>query len=138
MRQAAVMLVIKDGLILGITRRSDKTKYGLLGGKVSLNETPQQAAIRESLEEAGIIVKSCIEIYKRIEPGDGSLNGEDFHSTCFYATDWSGDPQDSEEGNVKWLTVDEITCTKAAFGDYNTKTLNVFKTIFPNIKLIGE
>lgn len=55
-----------------------------------------------------------------------------------YATDWEGEPHNSEEGEVKWLTAEEVCSTKAAFGDYNRKTLNVFKQMFPNVYLKGE
>lgn len=137
MKEAGVMLIIKDGLILGITRRHDKTKFGLPGGKVDSGETPKQAAIRETLEETSIVVQDCTLIYKRVELGDGP-NGVDFYSYCYYATDWHGAPQKSEEGDVKWLTAEEVTSTKAAFGDYNRNTINIFKTMFPNIYLVGE
>jgi hypothetical protein len=36
------------------------------------------------------------------------------------------------------LTAEEVTSTKAAFGDYNRKTLNIFKTMFPNVYIQGE
>lgn len=140
MKEAGVMLVIKDGLILGITRRTDRTKYGLPGGKFDASEGDQTAmdtAIRETREETGINVKTAVKIYQRVELGDG-LNGEDFYSTCYYAKDWEGEPKDSEEGTVKWLTPEEVTATKAAFGNYNRKTLDVFKTMFPDVKLVGE
>ena len=137
MKQAAVNLIIKDGLILAISRRHDKTKYGLPGGKVSPDETPEQAAKREAWEETGIQIKECIFIFKRVELGDGA-NQVDFESYTYYATDWSGEPHDSEEGNVRWLTSVELTDTKAAFGDYNRNMLNQFKQLFPNVNLIGE
>lgn len=137
MKQAGVMLIIKEGLILGISRRHDKTKFGLPGGKVEENETPAQAAIRETHEETGIEVFDCVEIYKRVELGDGP-DGVDFYSYCFYASDWEGEPKNSEEGDVQWLTAEEVTSTKAAFGDYNRKTLAIFKTMFPNVYLKGE
>jgi len=137
MKEAGVMLIIKDGLILGITRRHDKTKFGLPGGKVDPGETPKQAAIRETLEETSIVVQDCTLIYKRVELGDGPA-GVDFYSYCYYATEWAGTPQKSEEGDVKWLTAEEVTSTKAAFGDYNRNTINIFKTMFPNIYLVGE
>jgi 8-oxo-dGTP diphosphatase len=137
MKQAAVNLVIKDGLILAITRRHDKTIYGLPGGKVDANETPEQAAKREANEECGIVVNTCVFVYKRTELGDGA-NQIDFESYTYYATDWSGEPKNSEEGNVAWLTAEELTDTKAAFGDYNRNMLNTFKILFPHVHLIGE
>lgn len=137
MRKAAVMLIIKDGLILAVSRRHDKTKFGLIGGKVDEGETDMEGAIREVEEETSLLVKDCVLVYERVELGDGP-NGVDFYSRCYYATDWTGEPCNSEEGEVKWLTAEEVCSTKAAFGDYNRKTLNVFKQMFPNVYLKGE
>lgn len=137
MRQAVVALIIKDGLILSISRRHDKTIFGLVGGKVDDNEILQQALVREAREEAGITILDCVPIYKRVELGDGA-NQVDFESHCYYARSWIGEPTSSEEGEVKWLTAYEVCCTNAAFGDYNRKTLDIFKKMFPHVYLIGE
>jgi 8-oxo-dGTP diphosphatase len=137
MRNAAVMLIVKDGLILAVSRRYDKTKFGLPGGKVEPEETPDQAAIRETLEETGVLVSKCEFIFLRDEPRDRP-EGEDFHAYCYYATEWSGTPHDSEEGVVKWLTERELTVDKGAFADYNRRTLAVFRNKFPNVTLMQE
>ena len=139
MREAGVMLIIRDGLILGISRRHDKTIFGLPGGKFDpeTDATTKETAIRETREETSVIVHDCELLYERVELGDGP-NGVDFYSRCYYATDWEGEPFNSEEGEVKWLTAEEVTSTKAAFGDYNRKTLNIFKQRFPHIGLQGE
>jgi 8-oxo-dGTP pyrophosphatase MutT (NUDIX family) len=137
MKEAVVALIINQGLILGISRRNDKTKFGLIGGKVDSGETCLEALTRETLEECGIFIKSAIPIYERVELGDGP-NGVDFYVRCYYATDWLGIPQSSEEGEVAWLTVKEITETKAAFGEYNKSTLEKFKVMFPNVCLKTE
>jgi ADP-ribose pyrophosphatase YjhB (NUDIX family) len=142
MKQAGVMLIIKDGLILGISRRHNKAIFGLPGGK--FNPDPpdndrdtKDTAVRETKEETTIIVKDCVFVYERVELGDGP-QGVDYYSRCYYATDWSGEPKDSEEGNIAWLTAEEVTSTAAAFGSYNRKTLDIFKTMFPDVDLIGE
>jgi 8-oxo-dGTP pyrophosphatase MutT (NUDIX family) len=132
MRNAAVLLVIKDGLILAISRRHDRTKFGLLGGKCEPDEQPWLAAQREAKEEAGIYAQILCPIYKRVEPKEAP-DGEDFFTYCFYAMHWSGEPQSSEEGEVKWLTEKEITETMAAFPDYNIATLKAFKEKFPDV-----
>ena len=124
MREAAVMLIVKDGLILSISRRDDKTKFGLPGGKLEPNELPMQAAVRETLEETGLIVKVVEEIFQRKEV---NTDGEIFYTYCYYAIAWSGTPKDSEEGIVKWLTTEELTVTNGAFPDYNKATLDAFK-----------
>jgi ADP-ribose pyrophosphatase YjhB (NUDIX family) len=137
MKQAGVMLIVKDGLILSISRRNDKTKFGLPGGKCEENEPVKDAAIRETQEETAVSVKDCTWIFTREEPRHAP-EGQDFECHCFYATQWDGEPHNSEEGDVKWLTVEELTTTNGAFPDYNRKTINAFKTIFPSVYLKGE
>ena len=139
MKQAGVMLIIRDGLILSISRRYDKTIFGLPGGKFNPDppdndKNTMDTAIRETREETSVVAKKCVFIYERVEKGDGP-NGVDYYSRCYYAAEWAGDPINSEEGEVKWLTPDELTCTKAAFGSYNKKTLKVFRKMFPDVDL---
>jgi len=135
MRNAAVMLIIKDGLILSVSRRNDKNKWGLPGGKQEADETPEQAAIRETFEETGVKVSKCEFIFLRDEPRV-SPEGEDFHAYCFYATEWEGIPQNSEEGEVTWLWEYDLIHDKGAFPDYNRRTLEVFKSKFPEVTLL--
>ncbi len=140
MKEAGVMLIVKDGLILSISRRDNKTIFGLPGGKFDLAENDRDTkdtAIRETREETGVIVKDCTFIYERMEPRHAP-HGVDFFSRCYYATEWEGEPHNSEEGEVAWLTEEEITSTKAAFPDYNRKTLTVFKAMFPDVYIKGE
>jgi len=136
-KKAVVALIIKDGLILAISRRHDKTKFGLIGGKVDEGETLTQALIRETKEECGIVIHDSVPLFERVELGDGPT-GVDYYSRCYYATDWEGTPVNSEEGEVKWLTAAEITSSYAPFGDYNRKTIDVFKTMFPDVYIKGE
>lgn len=137
MRNAVVVLVIKDGLILAISRRNDKTKFGLPGGKVEETDpTMMFAARRETLEETSVQVGLLEHIFTRVEPKERP-EGEDFYTYCYYALNWKGEPQNSEEGEVKWLTQAELTSPEiGAFYDYNSRTLEVFKTKFPNVKLV--
>lgn len=68
-KQAVVALIIKDGLILSISRRSDSSKYGLIGGKVDPGESLEEALIREIKEESNIDIFDYTFLYSRIEPG---------------------------------------------------------------------
>jgi 8-oxo-dGTP diphosphatase len=129
------MLIIKDGKILAISRRHNKTKFGLPGGKKEENETPQEAAIRETFEETGVKVKYCKHFFTRTEPKE-CPTGEDFLCYCFYAWEWEGEPHNSEEGEVAWLTEEELTGDKGAFADYNRRTLITFRTLYPDKYLL--
>jgi ADP-ribose pyrophosphatase YjhB (NUDIX family) len=142
MKKAGVMLIIKDGLILSVSRRYNKNIFGLPGGKFNPDppdndKDAKDTAIRETREETSINVKEASFIYERIELGGGP-NPVDYSSRCYYAEDWEGTPQDSDEGDVKWLTAEELTSTKAAFGDYNRKMLDIFKKMRPEVYIQGE
>lgn len=133
MRKAAVTLIVNsEGLILGVSRRNDPTKFGLPGGKVEDNETPEEAAARETKEETGINVHSSDNIFLRVEPRH-SPEGQDFLTYCYYAITWDGTPQNSEEGVVKWLTAKELIGENGAFAEYNTLTLDAFRAKFPDV-----
>jgi ADP-ribose pyrophosphatase YjhB (NUDIX family) len=142
MKQAGVMLILNQGMILAVERKTKDGKYGLPGGKFNPDppdndKDTNDTAIRETLEETGVSVKECSFIYERVELGDGPA-GVDFYSRCYYATSWSGIPCNVEGLAVKWLTAEEVCNTKAAFGSYNRKTLDIFKTMFPNVYIKGE
>lgn len=128
MIEAAVMIVIQDGLILSVSRKRDQTKFGLPGGKKESSETHRKAAIRETQEETGIIVKDCVFLFSR-EEEDG------FCSHCFVALEWEGNTQSSEEGIVKWSLVSELVDPMSAFPSFNTVAFDLFRVKFPEIEL---
>lgn len=135
MRKAAVMLVVKDGLILGVSRINDSTKWGLAGGKVEEGESTQEAAIRETFEETGIRVNACSFLFERIEPSK-TIDGVSFNTYCFYADDWSGEIFPSEEGDVKWLTPGKLMKLESgAFPEYNLIAINILRKLYPSIYL---
>lgn len=135
MKKAIVAVIIKDGLILAISRRNDKTKFGFVGGKVDANETLEQALIRETKEECGITILQHDFFFLRQEPKDNP-NGEDFDCYCYYAVTWEGEPVTCEEGDVVWKTQNElINPETSAFPEYNKRSLTVFKKKFPQVYL---
>lgn len=139
MKQAAIILIVKDGLILAISRRYNPNIFGLPGGKfdeLAGDKTPMDTAIRETYEETRVRVTRCTPVFQRSELGDTIK--EDFYSYTFYAEEWEGEPTSSEEGRVAWLTAEELTSTRAAFGDYNRKMLDSFKLMFPEVPIQGE
>ncbi len=128
-KEAAVMLVIKDGLILGIPRKNDKTKFGMAGGKCEENELPIVAAIRETNEESGIVVSDCVPLAEHIEPAEEY--GGPYYTFCFYATKWSGEISFQNEECARWITKSELF--NGVFINYNKNVLNVFSRLYPEI-----
>lgn len=108
----ANIFVRKDGKYL-MLRRSPLKKYAPgvvhpVGGKVDPNEDPFSAAQRELWEEAGIFVKDMkLEaVLTEITPHEGEpYNWVIFHFSADYA---SGEVKQTEEGELIWLTAEEI------------------------------
>lgn len=135
-RSAGVMLIVKDGLILGVSRRDNHSIFGLLGGKNEDEEDLEETAKREALEEAGIVVSSCILFHQRLEPG--VKDGIDYYCKYYYATEWEPywDEVCCPEGmKLQWLTEKEITKTKAAFPDTIKDVFKAFHQKFPDVEL---
>lgn len=134
--EAGIMLIIKDGRILCVSRKDDHACFGLPGGKKELSDLSiKDTAIRETFEETGITIKDCVFIRDRIEPGAG-VNPVDYHSYCFYALDWEGEAKDHEGAKVKWLTLDQLLSGNSPFLLYIKETIKAFQQLYPNVKLI--
>lgn len=98
-------------------------------------ETLEETAIRKCFEETSIVIKECIEFFKK-EEAPITQDGEWFLTHCFYAIEWEGIPKSSEEGIVKWMQAkDLIKGDSVAFPIYNQEALEEFKKLYPNVKL---
>jgi len=120
MKLAGSMLIMKKGFVLGVSRKTNLSSFGLPAGKAEPGESAKQAAIRETYEETGVIVNDCVHIFKREEDG--------FEAHCYYATDWEEDSnwKHDEEGKVEWITPFVLTNKTAAFPEYNKKAIMAF------------
>lgn len=81
-----------------------------IGGKVDLNEDPLSAAKRELMEEAGLQVanlklKAIVTEIKSKEDRNYQTNWQIFH---FVGQFDAGDVGTTDEGELIWLTLDEI------------------------------
>ena len=101
------VIIISDGMILTGTRSHD-TGRGLVGGPgghIESGETPEQAAIRETEEEFGIIPNELVLLGRGpVEPDTG------LQPYVFLCTDYSGTPTciDGEMEDPQFLSLDEI------------------------------
>ena len=112
--KAAMVLLFNQGKILSVSRKNDKTKFGLVGGKVDEGETFVKAAIRECYEETGLEAFCLIPIFSRMEPGD-----VDFFAVVYLAQ-WKGEihkTSEKETGEIKWCSWEELE--NGPFGAYN-------------------
>ncbi len=110
MKNAACVLIIRDGLILAVSRKDDPNDFGLPGGKVDPNESFEQAAVRETMEETGCVLENLNKVF---EDQDGDFKVVTFQADCL------GEPYSKEEGKVKWVHPDLLLA--GSFGKYNKK-----------------
>ena len=95
---AAGAIIVKDGKLL-LQRRADNHKWGLVGGLLEMNETYEEAALREIREETGLEVRldALLGIYHNHNMVWS--NGDRAHViTAIYLADIvSGEPRIDEE-----------------------------------------
>ena len=106
----AILLIVKDDKIL-FQRRSDNGKWGLVGGLLELDETYEEAALREAKEETGLDVK--LDYFLGIFHNHDMMwnNGDKAHTIgAFYvASVVSGEPRIDEESlELRYFGKDEI------------------------------
>lgn len=73
---AVCVLAFRHEQAIVVSRRNNPSSWGILGGKVDPGETPIEAAIRESYEEARFFVNAedLVELYTAVCPGEVTYN----------------------------------------------------------------
>lgn len=91
-------VIVRDGKIL-FQRRTDNGKWGLIGGLVEMNETYEEAALREIREETGLAVKldSFLGIFHNHDMVWSNGDAAHVISAMFTASIVSGEPRIDEE-----------------------------------------
>jgi 8-oxo-dGTP diphosphatase len=103
------MLIINDRKLL-VIKRSEKLKdfpgwLMLPGGKQEVNETPQQAAIRETFEETGL--KAVNPKLKVVATHNHFYRKKVYLVYIFVANEFSGKLKSSKEGKALWIPLDK-------------------------------
>ena len=110
MLYASTIAVFNDKKEILIIKRSDKADsfpgcWGLPGGKIEKNETPEQAAVRELKEETGLKTNEDDLYYLYTIHRESNKE-----IVCFVAEDYEGKIILNEESSdYKWLDPQDLT-----------------------------
>jgi len=109
-KTAQVVLINKEGMILGVSRKNDHNDMGLIGGKMDPedNDDPIQTAIRECREETGLSITNLRLIFAIHKGGNMGYT---------YLADYSGEINHNEPHIVSWLPMEVLV--RGSFGRYN-------------------
>lgn len=107
-------VVLRHGSHFLLIQRQSNAKYwplywGFPGGKVEENESPLDAAIRETMEEIGVWI-SPESIISQIEINAKYIDG-DRKNILFLMEVWDGTPENLEpkiHKTCQWFTLDEL------------------------------
>lgn len=105
----ATALIIKEGKIF-LTK--DQGRYYAIGGALAVNETAQDAVVREVKEELGI--DSCVKQLAFVVENQFTHEGTDFHNIEFhFIVEPKGTvPDEMTEGEVQqpceWVELDKL------------------------------
>lgn len=104
MIELAGNLLVEDGEVL-LIYRSDEEHWEVPGGKVEEDESPTEAAVRESREEIG--VEASLE--KPFYSGEFQHNGKIFLWHCYQAS-IDGEPEIQEDKfkKLEWFKASEL------------------------------
>jgi len=110
MKTAQVVLLNEDGLVLGVSRKTNHNDFGLAGGKMEDidNDNPMAAAIRETKEETGLDIYDLNLIFAIHKGGNMGYA---------YLAKYSGEINHNEPHVVKWVPFS--TLIQGSFGKYN-------------------
>lgn len=133
------MCQISDGDKILVLDKVSKSYRGITfpGGHIEENEIITDAVVREVYEETGLHIKNPVMrgIYDWINE-----DGTRYFVFIYSATDFSGELQSSEEGEVKWIGKEQFLDEKLAQGMesvYKIINSNDVSECFYN-KLSGE
>lgn len=112
MKLATLCYVQKENKTLMLYRNKKENdyhegKWNGLGGKFELGESPEDCAIREIKEEAGLTVKNLIMKGFITFPLFDEV--DDWHVFLFVIDKFEGELIDSPEGKLEWIENDKLS-----------------------------
>lgn len=105
-----------DRVLLGMKKRGHGMgKWNGFGGKVESGENVEAAALREFREEAGIVPLDMRKL--AVMTFDAVTDDKVMEVHLFKATQFAGEPTESEEMLPQWFALDEIPFDKMWLDD---------------------
>lgn len=111
----AVCLLVRrpiDGKILAVSRKTNRTRFGLVGGKVDPGQTPLDALFAEADQEAGIVPLNPKLVYVALCEGEVT-----YMCSTFMAETFTGELHTEEPIDIEWVNPEVLV--DGPFGDYN-------------------
>jgi 8-oxo-dGTP pyrophosphatase MutT (NUDIX family) len=108
--EATLLTIIKDGRILLLRKASGRFgegKWNGVGGKIRQGETAEDCARREALEETGLRVRS-LSPHGTLRHYFGDVQEPTWTVHHYSASQYEGEPKESEEGELRWFPLDRI------------------------------
>jgi 8-oxo-dGTP diphosphatase len=130
LKRVALLFIVIDNEALLFKRSESETtnagKFGMLGGGIEKNETPEEAIVREIREEAGVELKSFKSLKKYIYDNECELN-------VFYTNEFPIDKVElnkKEHTSYKFFTMDQLmNMDKKEMIDSNKEIANDYNEI---------
>ncbi len=105
-----LFLLKDDEVLLAMKKRGfGAGLYNGVGGKLDPGETIEQAAVRECQEEVTVTPRNIQKVAElNFVFAESKPPQPDMYVTTFIATEWDGEPTETEEMSPKWFKLAEI------------------------------
>jgi ADP-ribose pyrophosphatase YjhB (NUDIX family) len=103
-------------LVLGVSRKDDTNDFGLPGGKLDLNESWEEALVREIQEETGLVPIEFECVMEKVN----SYKGLDYQDRTYYVYQVKNyNLSTKEKGIVSWIPWTKLMDPSSSFHEYN-------------------
>lgn len=110
MKELTLLFLKRDNeILLAMKKRGfGEGRWNGVGGKLEPGESIEAAMLREAKEEIGVVPTQYAQVadisFDQYFKGEHAL----MHVNVFVATEWSGEPAESEEMKPQWHSVDSL------------------------------